>query len=142
MISPMARDNLSEQNSTGPFALPPFAARAREEPTGGGPFSPKGVAALAGDNPSPAKGGPISQKLRCRLAECSGPGFTHEMSCLLRVRLRLAILIVLIGLAFYFLFQLLLPGGGLDHRPAYLLFCGFEIAVMSFASVLLWSRRA
>src|SRR5690242_15525520 len=72
----------------------------------------------------------VSKKMRCHLATGSGPGFTHEMACLLRVRLRLAILIVLVGLAFYFLFQLLLPGVGLDHRPVYLLFCGGEIAVM------------
>jgi serine/threonine-protein kinase len=52
----------------------------------------------------------------------------------------LAILIVLAGLAFYFLSQLLLPAG-LDHRPIYLLFCGGEIAVMVVASTLLWSRR-
>jgi serine/threonine-protein kinase len=55
--------------------------------------------------------------------------------------LRLAILIILVGLAFYFLFQLLPPGSGLDHRPIYLLFCGGEIAVMAAASALLWSRR-
>jgi len=55
--------------------------------------------------------------------------------------LRLAILIILIGLAFNFLFQLLPPGSGLDHRPIYLLFCGGEIAVMAVASGLLWSRR-
>jgi len=55
--------------------------------------------------------------------------------------LRLAILIILIGLAFHFLFQLLPPGSGLDHRPIYLLFCGGEIAVTAVASALLWSRR-
>jgi serine/threonine-protein kinase len=81
----------------------------------------------------------VSKKVRCRRVGGSGPGFTHEMACLLRVRLRLAILIVLVGLAFYFLFQLL-PGAGLDHRPIYLLFCGGEIAVMTIASTLLWSR--
>jgi serine/threonine-protein kinase len=92
--------------------------------------------------PSPDAGGEaVSKKVRCRLADCSGPGFTHEMACLLRVRLRLAILIVLAGLSFYFLFQLMLPGSGLDHRPIYLLFCGGEIAVMTAASTLLWSRR-
>jgi serine/threonine-protein kinase len=85
--------------------------------------------------------GAVSKKVRCRLAEGSGPGFTHEMACLLRVRLRLAILIVLAGLAFYFLSQLLMLGSRLDHRPIYLLFCGGEIAVMAVASTLLWSRR-
>src|SRR5438128_2056810 len=86
-------------------------------------------------------GGPMSKKVRCRLAVGSGPGFTHEMACLLRTRLRLAILIVLVGFAFHFVCQLLLPGSALDHRPIYLLFCGGEIAVMVVASTLLWSRR-
>jgi serine/threonine-protein kinase len=79
--------------------------------------------------------------MRCRLAVGSGPGFTHEMACLLRTRLRLAILIVLVGLALFFLSQLLLPGSAFDHRPIYLWFCGAEIAVMAVASALLWSRR-
>ena len=70
--------------------------------------------------------GAVSQHVRCRLAVGSGSGFTDEMSHLLRTRLRLAILIVLVGLAFHFFFQLLLPGAGLDHRPIYLLFCGGE----------------
>src|SRR5205809_1422267 len=124
----MPRDNDSGQSFAGPFALAPFAP-----PKGDDLESPKGEPV--------SEAGAVSRKVRCRLAAGSGPGFTHEMACLLRVRLRLAILIVLVGLAFYFLFQLSLPGAGLDHRPIYLLFCGGEIAVMTVASTLLWSRR-
>src|SRR5205823_5438341 len=124
----MPPNNDAGQNLTGPFALAPFAP-----PKGDDLESPKGEPV--------SEAGAVSRKVRCRLATCSGPGFTHEMACLLRVRLRLAILIVLVGLAFYFLFPLSLPGAGLDHRPIYLLFCGGEIAVMTVASTLLWSRR-
>src|SRR5260370_1075468 len=84
---------------------------------------------------------PVSQKVRCRLAVGSGPGFTHEMACLLRVRLRLAILIILVGFALHFLRNLFQQETAFDHRPLYLLFCGCEIAVMVIASALLWSRR-
>jgi serine/threonine-protein kinase len=92
--------------------------------------------------PSPDnKLAPVSQKVRCRLAVGSGPGFTHEMACLLRTRLRLAILIILVGFALHFLRQLLQQGSTFDHRPLYLLLCGCEIAVMVIASGLLWSRR-
>jgi serine/threonine-protein kinase len=114
----MARDDGHDPIRTGPFALPPFAPRAKE--------------AAAEVESAP-------KKVRCRLA--AGSGFTHEMSCLLRVRLRLAILIALFGLAFYFLFQLLQTGAAFDHRPVYLLFCGGEIAVLGTVSALLWSRR-
>src|SRR5207237_7044216 len=49
-------------------------------------------------SPEPAPGpgrAKVSGKVRCRVAQGSdsGPGFTDEMSCLLRTRLRLAILI-------------------------------------------------
>jgi eukaryotic-like serine/threonine-protein kinase len=83
-----------------------------------------------------------AQPVRCRLAAGSGPRFTHEIASLLRVRLRLAILIILFGFALHFLVQLLLLGSTLDHRPVYLLFCGGEIAVMVVVSTLLWSPRA
>jgi serine/threonine-protein kinase len=79
--------------------------------------------------------------LRCRLATGSGPGFTDEMSGLLRTRLRVAILIILGGFAVHFLRNLLLLGSVFDHRPLWLVFSGCEIAVMVIASVLLWSRR-
>jgi len=115
MKSPMAHDGIADPRLTGPYP---------------------------DRRPSPdARGEAVSKKVHCRLAPGSGPGFTHEMACLLRVRLRLAILIVLVGFAFYFLVQLLLTGSALDHRPVYLLFCGGEIAVMVVASTLLWSRR-
>src|SRR5713226_6274264 len=114
----------------------PFAVPKGTPPKGEGGIRDHLTRAAPDNKPDP-----VSQKVRCRLAVGSGPGFTHEMACLLRVRLRLAILIVLVGLAFHFLSQLLLPGSGLDHRPIYLLFCGGEIAVMVIASTLLWSRR-
>jgi serine/threonine-protein kinase len=84
--------------------------------------------------------GIASQKLRCRLADCSGPGFTDEMSRLLRTRLRLAILIILAGFLLHFVRNLFLLGPTFDHRPVWLIFCGCEIAVMAIASGLLWSR--
>src|SRR5438874_13733027 len=85
--------------------------------------------------------GACSQHVRCRLAAGSGPGFTDEMSHLLRTRLRLALLIVLVGFALHFLRNLLLLGSAFDHRPLWLVFAGCEIAVLAIASTLLWSRR-
>jgi serine/threonine-protein kinase len=63
------------------------------------------------------------------------------MSCLLRTRLRLAILIILSGFILHFLRNWLLQGSAFDHRPLYLFFTGCEIAVMGIVSALLWSRR-
>jgi serine/threonine-protein kinase len=85
--------------------------------------------------------GLASRKVRCRLAAGSGPGFTDEMSCLLRTRLRLAILVVLAGFALHFLRNAFRLGPTFDHRPLWLLFSGCEIAVMAIASGLLWSSR-
>jgi serine/threonine-protein kinase len=85
--------------------------------------------------------GVTSQHVRCRLAVGSGPGFTDELSFLLRTRLRLAILIVLVGFALHFLRNLLLLGSAFDHRPLWLVFSGCEIAALVIASTLLWSRR-
>ena len=62
----------------------------------------------------------VSQNVRCRLAVGSGPGFTDEMSSLLRTRLRLAILIMLVGFALHFLRNLLVLGLAFDHRPLWL----------------------
>jgi serine/threonine-protein kinase len=84
-------------------------------------------------------GGFVTRKLRCRLAVGSGPGFTSEMAQLLRSRLRLAILIVLVGLALHFT-RMLFLGGTFDHRPLWLLFVACQIVVMSIASAVLWSR--
>src|SRR5207302_2689485 len=80
---------------------------------------------------------------KMRLGRCSNPstGFTDEMSCLLRTRLRLAILIILAGFALHFLRNLLVQGTAFDHRPLWLFFSGCEIAVMAIVSGLLWSRR-
>src|ERR1700682_6402686 len=87
-------------------------------------------------------GGIPSRTVRCRFSQCSdsGPGFTDEMSCLLRTRLRLVILIILSGFALHFLRNLVLQGTAFDHRPLWLCFPGCEIAVMVIASGLLWSR--
>jgi hypothetical protein len=63
------------------------------------------------------------------------------MSCLLRTRLHLAILIILSGFTLHFLRNWLLQGSAFDHRPLYLVFTGCEIAVMGIVSGLLWSRR-
>jgi serine/threonine-protein kinase len=82
-----------------------------------------------------------SKHLRCRLAVCSGPGFTDEMSCLLRTRLRLALAIILVGFCFHFVRNALLLGPAFDHRPVWLIFSGCEIAVMVTVSALLWSPR-
>lgn len=85
--------------------------------------------------------GMISQKVCCRLATGSGLGFTEEMACLLRTRLRLAILVLLVSFALHFLRMWLRLGPTFAYRPLYLWFCGAEIAVMAVASGLLWSRR-
>jgi serine/threonine-protein kinase len=79
--------------------------------------------------------------MRCHFAEDSGPGFTHEMADLLRTRLRLAILIVLVGLGLYFLRNVMVLGSAFDHRPFWLLFAGCELAVLATSLAVLWSRR-
>jgi serine/threonine-protein kinase len=92
--------------------------------------------------PSPGEGaGRVSRKVRCRFAASSGPGFTDEMSCLLRTRLGLAILVMLAGFALHFLRVGLRLGPIFDHRPVWLIFCGSEIAVLAAALALLRSRR-
>ncbi|HEV3082810.1 MAG TPA: serine/threonine-protein kinase [Gemmataceae bacterium] len=82
-----------------------------------------------------------SQKLRCRLTLGSGLGFTDEMSRLLRSRLRLAILIMLVGFVFHFLKNLLLLGSAFDHRPLYLVLSSCEMAVLVIAWALLLRGR-
>ena len=63
------------------------------------------------------------------------------MSCLLRTRLRLALLIILAAFIFHFLRNLLLQGSAFDHLPLAILFTGGEITVMAVVSGFLWSRR-
>src|SRR5438874_4965097 len=97
-------------------------------------------------SPEPAPGpdrAKVSGKVRCRLAQGSdsGPGFTDEMSSLLRTRLRLAILIVLAGFALHFVRNLLLQRPALDHRPLRLVVAGCEIVVLAVVSGFLWGRR-
>jgi len=94
--------------------------------------------------PAPgAGGGEASRKVRWRFAEGSdsGPGFTDELSSLLRTRLRLAILIILAGFALHFVRNLLLQRSALDHRVLRLFVSGCEIVVLAIVSGLLWSRR-
>jgi len=105
--------------------------------------------ALAGHEPpasEPAPGagrGKASRQVRCRFAHGSdsGPRFTDDISRLLRSRLRLAILIILVGFVLHFVRNVLLLGSAFDHRPLWLLLTGCEIAVLAIASGLLWSRR-
>jgi len=85
-----------------------------------------------------------SRRVRCRFAKGSdsGPGLTEELLCLLRTRLRLAILIILSAFVLHFLRNVFLPGAAtIDRRPVWLFFSGCEIAVMAAVSGLLWSRR-
>src|SRR5947209_1635688 len=84
--------------------------------------------------------GAVSRHVHCRLAVGSGPGFTDEMSCLLRTRLRLGILVMLVGFALHFLRHALQPDPAYDQRPGWLVFRACEIAVMAIGSGLLWSR--
>src|SRR6266849_6366822 len=80
----------------------------------------------AESSPSDRDGG--SRRVRCRFAKGSdsGPGLTDEMSCLLRTRLRLAILIILSAFAVFFLRNLLLRGFTFDQRELWLLITGCE----------------
>jgi eukaryotic-like serine/threonine-protein kinase len=94
----------------------------------------------AGASPDRKRCG-VAGRLRCRLAVDSGPGFTDEMSYLLRSRLRLAILVILVGFAVHFVRNLLLLGSAFDHQPLWLAFCGGEMVVMVAVSAVLWSRR-
>src|SRR6516165_5634541 len=77
--------------------------------------------------------GVVSQHVRCRLAVGSGPGFTDEMSCLLRTRLRLAILIMLVVFGVHFVRNALWLAPAYDHRGTWLLFSSCEMAVMAAA---------
>jgi serine/threonine-protein kinase len=81
-----------------------------------------------------------SQQVRCRLAMSSIPRFTHEMSCLLRARLRLAIWIILSGFIVHYLRNLWLLDSTFDHRSIWLVFSGCEILVMAMALSLLDTR--
>ena len=84
--------------------------------------------------------GAVSQDVRCRFAASSGLGFTDELAHVLRTRLRLAILIFLVGFALQFLRSLLLQGFAFGHRPTRLVLGDCEIIVLAIASALLWSR--
>ncbi len=119
------------------------------EPTyGGGTMNVPIVDFPGRQPPSPdsvpgADHGKTLRKVRCRFAHGSdsGPGFTDEMSSLLRTRLRLAILIILAGFALHLVRNLLLQEPAFDHRPLRLSITGCEIVVLALVSALLWSRR-
>jgi serine/threonine-protein kinase len=87
--------------------------------------------------------GKTSRELRLRFVQGSpsAPGFTDEISGLLRSRLRVAILIILAEFALRFVRNLLLQGSTFDHRLLRLFFYGCEIMVLATVSGLLWSRR-
>jgi serine/threonine-protein kinase len=93
--------------------------------------------------PYPPAGDVAARRVRCRFAKSSdsGRGLTDEMSCLLRVRLRLALLIILAGFILHFLRNLLWQQAAFDHRPLWLVFSGCEITVLVIVLGLLWSRR-
>jgi hypothetical protein len=84
---------------------------------------------------------PAPSRVRCRFAQASdtGGGFTDEMSCLLRTRLRLGILIILFGFSLHFLRNVLLPAFSFEHRRIYLAFSGSEIVIMAIVLGYLWS---
>src|SRR5579872_4986684 len=95
---------------------------------------------IAGPSPGGARGA-ASRHVCRRLAAGPGTGLTDEMSYLLRTRLRLAILIVLVGLTFHFLRNTLL-GPASDRGTPWLVFRACEVAVLATASALLWGRRS
>jgi serine/threonine-protein kinase len=84
-----------------------------------------------------------ARKVRCRFAKDSESAgeFTDEMSCLLRVRLRLAILIILSAFTLHFLRSMLLPSMTTEQQPFWLGVSVCEIVIMGLVSMLLWSRR-
>src|SRR5437868_8378678 len=82
-----------------------------------------------------------SRPVRCRLAAGPAPRFTDEMTCLLRTRLRLAILILLVGFAFHSVRSLWRHGFAFGDRPPRLFLGDVTVAVLAVASALLWSRR-
>jgi serine/threonine-protein kinase len=85
--------------------------------------------------------GGLSRKVRCRLASRSGLGFTDEMSCLLRTRLRLALLVMVVAFALHFLRHWFRLAPTSDHRLLYLFLSGCEIALLVSGSALLWGPR-
>src|SRR5262249_10875391 len=76
-----------------------------------------------------------------RLAAGSATGLTGEVPSVLRARLRLAIVIVLPGLALPSLRSFWLHGLNLGDRPPRVLLRDCEVAVLAAALALLWGRR-
>jgi serine/threonine-protein kinase len=96
---------------------------------------------MAVQPPPPGNRGIVARHLRCRAAPGTAPGFTDEMSGLLRRRLRLAILIILAGFVLHTLRALWLGGFTFDEPPGGPLLGLCEIALMGLVSAILWSRR-
>lgn len=94
-------------------------------------------------SPLPSAPDAVSGRVRCRCPAWSdsGPRLTDELSRLLRVRLRLAILIILVGFVVHLLRNVFLQGSAFDHRLSWLVLASCEIAVMGIVSGLLWSHR-
>lgn len=77
---------------------------------------------------------------RCKIALVGGTGFTEEISCLLRHRLRLAGLIALAGFSVFLIRNLVSPG---DARATPLIM-GLHTAVvgvLTLVATLLWSHQ-
>src|SRR5262249_41162531 len=80
-------------------------------------------------------------RVRCRFASKSnsGPGLTHEISCLLRTRWRLAILIILGAFILHFIRNLWDNTPAVHIGPFAVVLQGSAIAVMVAVSAILWS---
>src|SRR5438132_8522642 len=86
------------------------------------------------------RAGPQAKRCKVALVAGSGPHLTTEISCLLRRRLRVAVLIALAG------FTVFLVRNLIDQREVlmgswYQLYQSAVIVLLAGASVLLWSRR-
>src|SRR5207302_8785522 len=77
----------------------------------------------------------------CRLATDSSLGFTEEMAAVLRRRMRLAVLILLVGFTFQSLRSFWLHGLTYSDRPAWIIVGDWEDVMLGIALALLWSRR-
>jgi tRNA A-37 threonylcarbamoyl transferase component Bud32 len=83
-----------------------------------------------------------SHRVHCRFATSSAPRFTQEFISVLRSRLRLAILIFLVGFSFYILRGLWLHGLAFGNTPVRYIAADCEMVLLIIVSALLWSRRA
>jgi len=84
-----------------------------------------------------------SRRVRCRFASRSESteGLAHEISCLLRTRLRLAVLIILGALSLYLVRNLFEIAAGPSYDVIGIVFHGSAIAAMAGVCLVLWSHR-